>query len=183
MKKKSNSKNILSEKEKKPPVNIPKNLKAKKLQPPKEPPKWVGEYRNLRDFEMKVVTLNSLHILADHILSEAYNNENCITAGDLYLDLGIPERTYYDWVSKYDFFRDAHNQAIRLIGRRREKNGLQRKFDAGLVNATMPMYDKVWREAAEFRASLQNKDKSESQGTITVVMSSFDDVFEEGDNK
>jgi len=108
-------------------------------------------------------------------VQEAYNNEDCITLTDLYLDLGIPSKMYYQWVKDYEFFEQAHEQARSLIGRRREKNGLKRKFDAGMVSYTMPVYDQLWKEVLELRSSLKEKEKGATAQNITVLMDKVED--------
>jgi len=144
-----------------------KKTRTKTVHPKK--PVWVCEYRNYRSNEDRVVLLETLREYAQQIIKRAAENPNCFTVEDLFIDDGIPMRTYYSWVEKYDFFREAHENAVLIMGRRREKNGLTRKWDS--LNS-MHQYNKRWLKSEEWKASLKEKNK-DSDKNITVVMEPF----------
>jgi len=149
-----------------------RTIRSKKPHSPKEEPIWLGEYRSFVDFEMKVVTQSFLEKLAKHILQEAMHNDDYLAVEDLYITLGIPEKTYYEWTERFEFFREAHKQAVRMIGLRREKGGLKRKFDSGIVSSSMHQYNKRWEKAAEWKAALRQKEEA-SKGNITVILEKY----------
>ena len=150
-----------------PQHNTKRKLTAKMVQP--KEPLWLDEYKNNKDFKRKIATISFLESYAENIIKEAYNNPDCTTVEDLYLEFGIPERTYYSWVNKYDFFKEAHQNALLIIGRRREKNGIQRKWD---TLGSMHQYNDRWKKGEEWRSSLRQKE-NKSKGDITVIMEKF----------
>jgi len=142
--------------------------KTKTLQAIK--PVWVCEYRNYKTGEDKLVILEGLKEYAMWIVKKALEDDQCYTVEDLFVDEGIPVRTYYTWIERYDFFREAHNNALVIIGRRREKKGLTREWDS---LKSMDQYNKRWRDSEEWRSSLKQKEDN-ATGKVTVVMQPFD---------
>lgn len=160
------------------PINK-KRFKSKKPQIEKKKDiKWLGEYKDNINFQMKVVTTTFLENVAREILDCARNNNDCLTVEDLYLPLGIPPRTYYEWTERFPEFKEIHQTAVLILGSKREKGGLKRKLDSGLVNSSMHQYNQRWRESIEWRHSLREKEKGNSASNITVIMGDLDEGCE-----
>ena len=138
----------------------------------KKTPVWLGEYRNNKDFKMKVVTQSFLEKYADEIIQKAYNDDNFFTVEDLYLFFGIPKATYYDWIKKFPFFREAHDYAKLIIGRRREKHGIMREWN---TLGSMAQYNDRWKESDEWKASLKEKQENKESGIKVVLVEKFED--------
>jgi len=135
----------------------------------KKMPIWLDEYINHRNHEKKIVTKNFLEEYAANMIKETYDNPNYITVEDLYMELGIPEGTYYKWIERYPFFREAHEYACRNLGRKREKKGLVREWD---TLGSMYQYSPRWQKGEEWRSSLRQKE-NKAKGDITVILEKF----------
>lgn len=145
-----------------------KTKKAKKTVKKRE--QTYGQYFSYKDFDFRVTTISFLENFAKNMINYALNTEDCLTVEDLFLSEGIPSGTYYDWIKKHEFFARAHKHAKEIIGRRREKGGLKRKFDTSLVKDSMYQYNSRWKKADEYRQSLKSKNTDSSDKNITVVI-------------
>lgn len=77
--------------------------------------------------------------------------------------------TWDRWKKRSPKLREANEFALMCIGNRREKNGLTRKFDPGMVQRSMPHYSQDWKILTEWYA--KTKEDVAQQGTnITVKM-------------
>ena len=152
-----------------PQHNTKRKSKTKESSP--KQPLWMCEFRNYKTNKPQLVTQTFLDNLIPHIIKEAYENENYSTVEDIFLELGVPQTTYYDWTREYKALREAHNYAKLIIGRRREKHGIKREWD---TLGSMSQYNDRWKSIEEWRSALKNKEEKES-GIKVVLVKEFDD--------
>jgi len=138
---------------------------------------WLGEYKDLITFKVQTITPAFIERYIDKMLHQARTNDDFITIEDLHYHFGVPNRTFYQWIQQYDFFAEAVEDATRMIGRRREGKGLDRKFDVGMVRSSMHHYSQRWKQGDEWRASLKDQDKNADRN-ITIVIEDFPDKAE-----
>ncbi len=80
------------------------------------------------------------------LLLEWIANEDPITAESFYLSKNVPTRTFDDWLSRCPQLQEAWDITVERIGERRERRGLEGKYNASLVCNTMPLYSKTQRK-------------------------------------
>ena len=109
------------------------------------------------------------------LLLEWIETGDGITAESFYLGKNIPTRTWDDWLKRCPALDEAWDICVERIGERRERRGLEGKYNASLVSNTMPLYSK------KYRAWKLQERKSNEEGakqTILVVRERMPDTEE-----
>jgi|ERR1700733_6916288 hypothetical protein len=101
------------------------------------------------------------------LLIEWLDNQDCLTAKSFYLSKKVSSSTFYDWLKRCPQLKEAWDIAIEVIGDRREVGGLMGKLNPGLVERTMPLYDKSYYE---LRKEMSNKVDSTGSGQTVIVL-------------
>lgn len=120
-------------------------------------------------------TIVELEYIAELML-EWLDKEDGITAESFYLGKNVPSRTWDDWLKRCHQLREAWDIVVERIGERRERRGLEGKYNASLVSSTMPLYNKKYRE---WKLQERKSNEDASKQTVIVVrdrMPSTDDV-------
>ena len=99
------------------------------------------------------------HSLA--LIEWARKNPDAISIRKYFLQNDIHRNDYYRWVDKYDFMKDAHEQAMYFIADRREDMGI--KHNPAAVMPYLPLYDGEYKKYAEWRSSLTKKEEDKKQ--------------------
>lgn len=146
-----------------------KVLKNRSKQKPKRDPQsavspWLDDYLDLGIMRLKPINQATLERLAFEVL-EWSKKDDSIVFRDFLDDKNIPEEAYYRWVRTYPDLKMAHTMAKGRVGSRREKGGLFRKMDAGLVTLGLAKYDDEWKEYLAWKASLKDQTAS---GNVTI---------------
>ena len=157
-----------------PQNSTKKNKKPIERKDRKPPIRIIDEYFDMFHFKQVPVSEGFIDRLFSDLVKEAYNDKEMLTLEDFYLKRGLSPDSYYKWVKKYPQAQRAHDVALLAIGNRRERGGLTRKYDSGLVSQSMAHYSKRWKQGIEWRESLKQKENDKG-GNITVVMAPFDD--------
>jgi len=154
-------------------------MKTSKNTPSDKKPKatFFDEYYNLRQKDKLPMTNLGISALAEEYYDWAVEDDTAIAQSDFYLRKGIDQRTFHNWLGRSEELQRAHKVVMELIANRRERKGLDRTFDAGMVRYTMPRYSKAYRKLEEWRSSLREK-KHDDGGTKIVIMEKFADVNE-----
>lgn len=126
----------------------------------------VYSYTEHRVIPMNFVTILKLieklntFVKQDHVLrmSQFLSKEN------------IGDKDWYRWVAKYPELKESHEGALRTIAERREIGAITGKYKESAVMPFMPMYDKSFKEHAEWRASLAKKNEEETSAIKFVLM-------------
>lgn len=134
----------------------------------------VDGYFDLQSCKMKPISQNFIDLLVERLITWADTTEDALVFEEFFMLTKINSSDYYGWLPKHENLKMAHDYAKQVIGIRREKGGLKRKLDPGMIASSMPMYSKSWKELAEWRAKL--KEESQNQGNnITVVLEKIPD--------
>lgn len=81
----------------------------------------------------------------------------------------VPQQTLYEWESKHPRIRESMRIARSLVGARREKLALENKFNAGIVNRTLGIYDERVR-AYDREMKLISSQGEDKVQTINIMM-------------
>ncbi len=93
--------------------------------------------------------------------------QNALRVWDFWDEQGIDYKCAYKWSKKHDTMKSAHQLVKRVIGSRREKGALTKKYDPNMVYRFMPLYDSSIKKLEEWRANLK-KEANMGSGTIIV---------------
>ena len=110
------------------------------------PTKFIGNYKDLRDFKMKPATEGFIDRLALLLMKWSEVDENDYKLNQFFRMQGLAPEQFYDWVLKYPNLKDAHQYAKRCIGDRREINALNRKISETVMLKRQHAYDPEWEE-------------------------------------
>ena len=122
--------------------------------------------------------------IAQYILDFAYQDTS-MSFVEFFIWFGIPERSYYNLRTKYEIILEAHDMAKLIFGARREKKGLDRTLDPGMIQRTLFLYHPDWREAIDeeraFKTSLSAKEKNQAPTKVTVIMQDYGNTTKDTD--
>lgn len=128
---------------------------------------WLTEYIDATLQRSTPLSEQIVDKLADE-LTEWVKKEDKLTLRSFLIHKKIPWDTFYVWIDKYPKLKVAHQLAMMNLSERREIGGMTRKFDTGFTLNSMPMYDPMWKEFVQWKASL--KDPSSENKNITLVL-------------
>ncbi len=96
--------------------------------------------------------------------------ETSIDFIDFYTQYGLSHKTYHNYRKRYDMLKATHEITKEIIGARREKLALYRKYncDPKTVHMTLRKYHPVWEEVYE-----ENKKDKENEASTFVGFSPF----------
>jgi hypothetical protein len=109
--------------------------------------------------------------LAKKVVKWARDDKNALKLSAFTSEAAISYNDWLRWCQKYPFLQEAHEQALRLLGNRRETGALKGKLNAGMVNTTMPMYDPEHRKMLKWKHSLRvarQEEKAQQQQIIVI---------------
>lgn len=100
---------------------------------------------------------------------------------------GIPSKTFYDQMNKYEKLKDTHEFVKEIIGSRRQKMAMYKKYecDPKTIHRTLHLYHPSWKKAVqeenEFKASMSAQEKNQAPTNITVLMDKYEDKTRDTD--
>jgi hypothetical protein len=144
--------------------------KAKKnsIESSKVAKKTFFDYLDTFTFKMKPISEDSLDKLAEELVRWAVNDDDALKLSQFYIKHGFYDSDFYNWCARNKNLEIAHKTAMIAIGNRREIGAIKRKYDSGTINTSMSIYDKQWKELAEWKANL-NKEKEQVEQKIIVI--------------
>lgn len=147
-------------------VNKQRNIKRSML------PEKIGDvYLNMFTLRECPVTIDWLEKFALKLMHRAKHDESMLTISEFYIDEGVCWRDFKKWVELYPNLKIAHEHALRIIGNRRIKGGITRRYDASLIKYTQPLFDPEFKELARLWSELaQLKNNANNSDRITVIM-------------
>lgn len=129
------------------------------------------EYLDMKTCSRKITSEAWAEKMAMTLVKWVEENENALKMTEFYQHIGMYQTDFCTLANKYPLLAKAKAYARMVIGTRRELGALTRKFDAGTVNYTMPVYDPDWKEMVEWRSSLkQLEGKSGDNRTQYVII-------------
>jgi hypothetical protein len=134
---------------------------------------WFEEYRCMNTGDLKLAGSLLVERLGKDLLKWAKENDDALRICEFFADKGINQATYQNWLKKDEGFRQDYYHAMRYIGRRREKYGMQKKhnYDARFMQMTMHHFMDEFKHDIEWQASLRNKEDDKG-GTKYIVIES-----------
>lgn len=130
---------------------------------------WQDEYLSLADMKMKPVSENTLNELASQLITWANEAEDVYSMSAFLRLKMLRWSTFYNWLEKSKKLQAAYEYALLVLGERRERGGLTRKLDSGMVSYTMAHYDPKWKKLAEWRAKLKQENDPGTESKIVVI--------------
>jgi hypothetical protein len=127
------------------------------------------EFYSMSTFTKQVASEKWSEEMARKLVAWA-DNEDSLTLGEFYAHIGILNSDFTDLAAKYPILGKALDYTRMLLGVRREKGMITRKYDAGSVAHMMPYYDPAWREIVAWRASLKQPEGNSNQPRLQYVV-------------
>jgi hypothetical protein len=153
-------------------------MKAKRHNntPVKKDIKTVHEEYYLDMFTLKQTPISKDYLLhyALQWVNWAISDDDALTMEGFHILKGVQSFTVSRWCQRCPELQQAHDHVMSIIGDRREKGAITRKYDSGMIRTTMPMYKAKWKELEEWRAHLSEKIAS-AGGLKVVEMEKFAD--------
>jgi hypothetical protein len=106
-------------------------------------PQWF-DYTCTYSFVQKPANEAFIRKLATDLM-EWVRTKEAFKVSEFYSDKGISKRDWANWVAKWDFLADAVDAAKIVLGNKREIGGLKKKYDSGMIRASMRFYDEDWK--------------------------------------
>ena len=128
-----------------------------------------SDFYNMSTLTKQIASEKWAEAMAKRIITWAETDE-ALALGEFYAQIGILNSDFTDLASKYPILGKALDYSRMLLGVRREKGMITRKFDAGSVAFMMPHYDSAWREIVAWRASLKQPVDLSGQPRLQYVV-------------
>ncbi len=117
-----------------------------------------------QEYYLDMFTLRQTPVSNDYLLkfalewvNWAITDDDALTLEGFYILKGVQQRTVDRWCDRCPELMEAHDYAMMVIGDRREKGAITRKYSEGMIKTTMCMYKIKWKELEEWRAHLSEK--------------------------
>lgn len=100
--------------------------------------------------------------------------KDCYNITEYIFHMGLPAKTYYEWLKQKPEYQIAHDTALSIISFRLEKITIDRNLGTNQGAAyILPRYSKVWRDEQEHRANLSRKEIDSTNETKIVVIEKY----------
>ena len=139
----------------------------------KQKVQFVDEWHNFKTYRKDFMTITKLDRTCEKLIQFITENPEVIKINDFLEAEGIPFKTWKSWEFRYEFVKDAVANAKMILGNRRERGLVTRKYDSGSISFMMPFYDEAWREMLELRENLKQKRHDEDGGTKFIIMEKY----------
>jgi hypothetical protein len=106
-------------------------------------------------------------------LLEWADQETSLEIAEFAFEMKIARSTLYEWSEKYPEFKRIYDYAKLMIGTRRRKGALLRKFDKDVVHRDEHVYDPERHEINVYHNNLK-KDIQNDNTTKVIVLSQLD---------
>jgi hypothetical protein len=144
----------------------------------KAPKFQFDEYRNMSTF--RKIPVNNVHLdeLAQELCQWVVANKDAITMEDFFEYKFMNKDAFKRLKEKNANLQEAYTFALMILGNRRQRGGLKKELDSGMVSYTMPHYDDEWKKLAEWRAALKHKEEEKNQAPTVYVIERFPETDE-----
>lgn len=102
-----------------------------------------------------------------YTLLEWASKDDSLEIVDFALEMKMRRQTIYEWANKYPDLKEALDHARMMIGSRRRKGALVRKFDKDVVFKDMHKYDPEWLEINKYHSDMK-KDEEKQAHTFII---------------
>lgn len=124
------------------------------------------EYYNMSTMTKQVASDKWAEKMARKMIDWAEQTDDALTLEEFYRSIGMLSQDFCELAHKYPMLEKALQYTRMIIGDRREKGMITRKYDAGSIAYMMPHYKDSWKEIVAWRSSL----KQTEGGSGTVRM-------------
>ena len=129
-----------------------------------------AEFYNMNTFTKEVASKIWSEKMAKRMIEWAVSNEDALTLNEFYVSIGMLSQDFCALADKFPILDKALNFVKQIIGNRREKGMLTRKFDAGSTAYMMPHYSPEWKENVAWRATLRQPAGSSGNPQLQFVV-------------
>lgn len=128
---------------------------------------WYEEYVDPLSGNSFAMTDLGLEKLSSDLVKWAHTKD-AFTITQFFLSKGIPPKTWYRWVDKSEYLKDAQDVAKELIAVRRELGVSSGKLRSDMIKPVHGYYSKVWKDEQD-RLSKMNDVSGAGQKQIVVM--------------
>lgn len=132
--------------------------------------KYLDIYPDLWSMESRGASQEFVDRLGQDLLAWAKEKDSLLL-NDFFTERFISAPNYKRWADRDPMFKARLEMAKLMIGSRREKGALQRKFDASVVLRSACLYDPDWKILEEWRAKLAKTEQEAEQ--LKVLIETF----------
>jgi hypothetical protein len=118
-------------------------------------PKNFTTFMNMTTLTKQIATQVWAEKMATKLVKWVEESEDAVTLTEFYRSIGVLSQDFCELSRKYPILEKAQEYARMVIGDRREKGMIKRKFDSGSTAFMMPHYSYDWKKIIEWRASLK----------------------------
>lgn len=119
---------------------------------PKSP--WLEDYEDFSG-RLQPVSKHTLDKIACDLIDYVENTDGILRYEWFFTSRKIYPFTARRWAAKYEQFGKITKVAKLILGMRREDGAMRKNFDAGIISATMPLYDDSWKEILQWREDMR----------------------------
>ncbi len=102
-----------------------------------------------------------------YTMLEWSQRDDSLEITDFALEMKMRRALLYEWNERYADFREAFNHVKLIIGSRRRKGALVRKFDKDVVFKDMHKYDPEWLDINKYHSDMK-KDEEDKPHVFIV---------------
>jgi hypothetical protein len=117
-----------------------------------------SEYLDLYSRRMVPSSNSHKKRLAIELIEWASNHPHAIKIKQFLQLKGIPERTWYEWRDANIDIKHAHEDALTILGNRREEKLINEFKSVQALIHMMPQYDKEWADREKTVSDLKNRE-------------------------
>ena len=114
--------------------------------------------------------LSYIETLFQDLVEWAVKDDNARKISQFITMKRIDSTTFYDWCNKFPWAKRAQNEAMRIMGDRRELGWIDKKYDAAAIAKSMHYYDKEWIGINKYHADLKKSEESNKNQSIVINM-------------
>lgn len=129
-----------------------------------------AEFYSMTTMSKQIASESWADKMARRMIDWVEQTEEALTLEEFYRSIGILSQDFCELANKYPVLIKALKYTKMIIGDRRERGMILRKFDPGSVAFMMPHYKESWKEMVTWRASLKNPEGSAATRMQYVVM-------------
>jgi hypothetical protein len=102
--------------------------------------------------------------------------EDSLEITDFAIEMRIRRQTIYEWAEKYQDLKETFEFVKLMLGSRKRKGALLRKYDKDVAFKDMHKYDPEWLEINQYHAKLKDQEQgNEKKVVILESMCSHED--------
>lgn len=100
-------------------------------------------------------------------LLEWASKDDSVEITDFAIEMKMRRSTIYEWAAKYPDIKETLDHARLVIGSRRRKGALTRKYDKDVVFKDMHKYDPEWLDINKYHSDMK-KDEDKQSHTFII---------------